>query len=48
MEYELIKTDFYSYVKRLNKDGTITLIPLDEANVDYKAYLESLNDSKKL
>jgi hypothetical protein len=42
MEYELIKTDFSSYVKRSNEDGTITLIPLDESNADYQEYLKSL------
>jgi hypothetical protein len=45
MEYELIKTDFSSYVKRLNKDGTITLIPLDESNADYQEYLAA-NEAK--
>jgi hypothetical protein len=40
MKYTLIKTDFSTYVERINDDGTTTAIPLDLANSDYQAYLE--------
>lgn len=39
MTYNLIETDLGSYVERVNDDGTITSIPLNEANSDYQAYL---------
>jgi len=29
----------YTYVERINDDGTITAIPKDEANSDYQRYL---------
>ena len=29
----------WSYIERVNDDGTVSIIPLDEANTDYQAYL---------
>lgn len=29
----------YTFIKRTNEDGSISGIPLDEANADYQAYL---------
>jgi hypothetical protein len=41
--YELIKGDFANngidHIKRTNTDGQIWIIPIDEANSDYQAYL---------
>ncbi len=34
-----MKTNFSTYVERINDDGTSTAIPLDPANSDYAAYL---------
>ena len=42
MTYNLIENELGSYVERNNEDGTITSIPLNEANSDYQAYLASL------
>lgn len=33
---------------RIDEDGKTWAIPEDEANSDYKAYLESLNESNEL
>ena len=27
------------FIKRINEDGTVSFIPVDEANSDYQAYL---------
>ena len=32
-------TGEYRFIERINDDGTITIIPMDEANSDYQAYL---------
>jgi hypothetical protein len=29
----------WAYIERDNADGTISVIPIDEANCDYQAYL---------
>ena len=46
MTYELIPaSDFQQEVlKRTNKDGSTSWIPLDPANSDYQAYLASQTD----
>ena len=41
-KYTLIETDLGSYVTRDNDDGSVTSIPLVEANSDYQAYLATL------
>lgn len=38
-QYEVIKTEFYTSIRRYNKDGSFTSIPMDESNSDYQAYL---------
>jgi hypothetical protein len=47
----------YTFIKRTNEDGSISGIPLDEANADYQAYLNkdkaeqstpSLTDAQEL
>lgn len=44
--YEAITTDFGGQViKRTDADGNEAWIPVDPANADYAAYLESLNDN---
>jgi hypothetical protein len=40
-QYEVLE---YGYIKRTDEDGRIWFIPNDEANSDYQAYLESLED----
>ena len=44
-KYEQV-TDFFGVVsiKRTDEDGSIWWIPIDKANSDYQAYLESLNE----
>ena len=38
--YEEITSEFgQKFIQRNNEDGTITYIPLDEANSDYQRYL---------
>jgi len=39
MKYEVIENEFYKFIKRTEPDGKIWLIPFDEANSDYQAYL---------
>jgi hypothetical protein len=38
--YELIKNEFGSFVKKVNENGSISHIPINEANSDYQRYLE--------
>lgn len=42
--YELIEQPDGKIIKRNNENGTITWIPMDEANSDYQAYLKSLEE----
>jgi hypothetical protein len=46
--YELIPADeatlTQASVKRTDANGVVTFIPVNPANSDYVAYLESLND----
>jgi len=47
MKYQFIDLGYSKYVERTNDDGTISNIPCDLENIDYQAYLKSLeNDSK--
>lgn len=51
MEYELvIETPMEgmaetSYVRRIGEDGLVSIIPVDPANKDYQAYLETLEET---
>jgi hypothetical protein len=36
----------WEYIERDNADGTISVIPIDEANSDYQAYLEHEAETK--
>ena len=38
-EYKLIKGEYTDTIERINEDGSVSSIPLDEANSDYQAYL---------
>jgi len=38
-QYEKIENEFGSFIKRTTQDGTISFIPMDEANSDYQRYL---------
>ena len=38
-QYEKIEDEFGSFIKRTTQDGTISFIPMDEANSDYQRYL---------
>ena len=44
-KYEIVETELGTSLHRLNEDGSTTVIPKDEANSDYQAYLESLKDA---
>ena len=45
IKYEVIKNPLGDEtIKRTNEDGSISWIPMDEANSDYQAYLKSLED----
>jgi hypothetical protein len=47
MEYEKIITDKgFEYIQVINADASITIIPIDEANSDYQAYLLWLEETK--
>ena len=47
LTYKLIENDFnMSYIERTEENGTISYIPLDEANSDYQAYLASLDEQQ--
>ena len=37
--FETINTDFGSSIQRNNDDGSVTFIPVDNANPEYQAYL---------
>jgi hypothetical protein len=37
--YELITNELGAVLKRTNADGSLTWIPVDEANSDYQRYL---------
>jgi hypothetical protein len=38
-QYEKVEDELGSFIKRTTQDGTISFIPIDEANADYQAYL---------
>jgi predicted O-methyltransferase YrrM len=48
MKYEIYQSplDGGQTLKRENEDGSISFIPMDEANSDYQAYLEHEATSK--
>jgi hypothetical protein len=48
--YEVIEAPYEGaaeIIKRIDPDGKVWFIPVDEANADYQAYLESLNDNSE-
>ena len=46
VKYEIIEeTHGYSYIQRTKEDGTISFIPMDESNSDYREYLEHLTEN---
>jgi hypothetical protein len=47
MNYELIKNQEGSILKRTDSDGTVWWIPADPANSDYQAYLQALEEEKE-
>jgi hypothetical protein len=36
------------FIKRVNEDGSISFIPMDESNSDYQAYLEEQANDQSL
>ena len=47
MTYEVIESfDGIKTIQRTNADGSLTFIPINEANSDYQAYLEHEASSK--
>ena len=47
-KYEVIEGPFGNTIKRDNEDDTTSFIPLDPANSDYQAYLQSLENANQL
>jgi hypothetical protein len=46
--YKEYTTDMgQSFIERDNGNGSISFIPIDEANSDYQAYLKSLEDNEE-
>ena len=46
MIYEKYTTDFgKEFIKRTNDDGSISFIPVDEANADYQLYLNPIENA---
>jgi hypothetical protein len=43
MDYEVLEN---GYIKKNNKDGSVTFIPNEAANSDYQAYLADEASSK--
>ena len=39
--YEEVTTDFGTSIKRTDEDGVVSWIPVDEANSDYRTYVDS-------
>ena len=46
MKYEVIENEFYKFIKRTEPEGKVWLIPFDEANSDYQAYLAQLEETE--
>jgi nucleotidyltransferase/DNA polymerase involved in DNA repair len=44
-QYEKVEDEFGSFIKRTTQDGTISFIPIDEANADYQTYLNPSEQS---
>lgn len=42
MEYEVIETIGEPFIQGVKDDGSIVLIPMDEANADYQTYLAEI------
>ena len=42
--YQLLDENGFDHIKRINVDGTESIIPKDLSNSDYQAYLASLED----
>ena len=42
--YEVVKTELGECLLRNNEDGSVTAIPMDEANADYQRYLRWLEN----
>jgi hypothetical protein len=39
MTYQIVETEYGPVIRRNNDDGSISIIPMDEANSDYQTYL---------
>ena len=37
--YRIVELEDYSYLERIDEDGKVWSIPMNEANSDYAAYL---------
>ena len=53
MKYEVVKSqdldgNEITHIKRNNEDGSVSWIPCDESNSDYRAYLASLDEASTL
>lgn len=47
MNYEKIVTEKgFEYIQVINEDESITVIPIDESNSDYQAYLAWVEENK--
>ena len=45
--YKVIEANDCTYIERIDQDGKIWSIPMNEANADYQEYLKSLEINKK-
>jgi hypothetical protein len=45
IKYENHKSQYGECIFRFNEDGTTTIIPIEESNSDYQAYLKSLEEN---
>lgn len=49
MTYEIHETSLgEKSIRKIHADGSVTLIPNDEGNVDYQEYLKYLDESKNV
>ena len=49
MEYEIIEIEpTGQLIKQTDENGIVSFVPMDEGNLDYQAYLASLNVPNEL
>jgi hypothetical protein len=48
MRYKKIQIETNEFIERTTDDGVVSFIPLNELNIDYQAYLASLDEADSL